>query len=139
MTGCGGSPPRDPEKYIWTNHFRDEAMSSDLRFLTETMVNETIAEGRDRNRIEAGAGYLRRKKTYDGVDAVLVLPEQEPVVVTGWTEIKSITEALASDRWSQDQIQRIRAYENLEHKPGPNRDEMRESDEYPNWDELRTA
>lgn len=133
MTGCGGSPPRDPDEYGWTDHFRDDAMQCNLRFLTEEMVEETIAEGRDCDRVEAGAGYLRRRKTYDGVDAVLVLPEDKPVVITGWTEINSYIEAMASDRWTQEQLEKIRAGANLEHKPGPNRDEMYQSPEYPNW------
>lgn len=139
MTGCGGSPPRDPGVYAWTDHFREDAIQSDLRFLTKEMVAETIAEGRDCDRIEAGAGYLRRKKTYEGVDAVLVLPEDKPVVITGWTEINSVVEALASDRWSHDDLAKIRSAENLEQKPGPNRDEMIESAEYPNWDDLRLS
>jgi len=139
MTGCGGSPPRDPGVYAWTDHFREDAMQSNFRFFTKEMIAETIAEGRDCDRIEAGAGCLRRRKTFDGVDVVLVLPEDEPVVITGWNEIKSYIEALASDQWSQDDLAKIKSVENLEHKPGPNRDEMIESAEYPNWGDLRLS
>jgi len=136
MSGCGGSPPRDPDLYKWSKHFKEEAMPSPYRFLTQEMVDETIIEGRDCDRIEAGPGNLRRRLNFDGVDAVLVLPEDKPIVITGWTEVDNVVEALSSGRWTQDQLAKMQAAENLEHKPGPNRDEMCESEEYPNWYEL---
>lgn len=82
-----------------------------MRYLTEEMVAETIQEGRDCDFAVAGPGKLRRKRTYDGIDAVLVLPEREPYVVTGWTEVNCYATALASDRWSLDQLQTIQAFE----------------------------
>ena len=87
-----------------------------MRFLTEEMVNETIRHGRDCDRAKAGPGKLRRKRTFEGVDAVLVLPESEPYIVTGWTEIRSFQDALASSRWTYEQLQTIQSFQNYDHK-----------------------
>lgn len=116
MTGCGGSPPRDPSVYQRSLHFRQDSLPDRMRFLTESMVRETIVDGRDCDWAEAGRGKLRRKLTYDGVDAVLVLPESEPYIVTGWTEIRNYTEALASDRWTFDQLETMQAFQDYRHK-----------------------
>lgn len=116
MTGCGGSPPRDPSLYQWSEHFSEDSFPHQMRFLTDTMIRETIADGRDCDRVEAGAGKLRRKKTYSGVDAVLVLPEDDPYIVTGWTEIQCYADALRSDRWSQQDLETIQAFQDFEHK-----------------------
>lgn len=116
MVGCGGSPPRDPSVYDWSEHFTKDSLPDHMRFLTEQMIRETIEDGRDCDRVEAGAGKLRRKKTYDGVDAVLVLPEYEAYIVTGWTEIRHYADALASSRWSHDQLQTMQAFQDFEHK-----------------------
>lgn len=116
MVGCGGSPPRDPSVYNWSEHFTEDSLPDHMRFLTDQMVRETIADGRDCDRVEAGAGKLRRKKTYGGVDAVLVLPEYEAYIVTGWTEIRCYTDALASNRWSAAQLQTIQTFQDYEHK-----------------------
>mgnify|MGYP006272376127 CR=1 FL=1 len=115
MTGCGGSPPRDASVYAYSEHFTD-TLQDPLRFLTEDMVQETIEQGRNCDRIEAGAGKLRRKHDFEGVDAVLVLPEYTPYIVTGWTEINSLEAALASPRWSYSDIQKIDAFEKELHK-----------------------
>lgn len=116
MVGCGGSPPRDPSVYDWSDHFTQDSFPHRMRFLTERMIHETLANGNDCDRVEAGAGKLRRRKTYDGVDAVLVLPEYEAYVVTGWTEISDYATALASARWTQDQLQTMQAFQDHEHK-----------------------
>lgn len=87
-----------------------------MRFLTEEMIEQTIKHGRDCDRIEAGPGKLRRKHTFDGVDAVLVIPENKPFLVTGWTEIRSFGEALASERWALDTLKTIQVFQNYEHK-----------------------
>jgi len=115
MTGCGGSPPRDPSRYERSNHFGD-SMEDSMRFLTEEMIDKTLSDGKNCDRIEAGPGKLRRKYRFEGIDAVLVLPEHEPVLVTGWTEIGCLEEALTSERWSFDDIQVIEAFENELHK-----------------------
>lgn len=120
MTGAGGSPPRNPDLYDWTEHFDQDSIPDDVRFLTPTMIKETIAKGRDCDREEAGRGNLRRKKTYDGVDAVLVLPENDTFVITGWTEINDLSQAAVSDRWTMDQLERIQAFQdshNPDYKP----------------------
>ena len=80
------------------------------------MVDKIIAEGTDCDRIEAGAGKLRRKYEFDGVDGVLVLPEQTPYIVTGWTEIADLEKALASPHWSFDEVQKIDAFQEELHK-----------------------
>jgi hypothetical protein len=120
MTGCGGSPPRDAELYDWSDHFRDDSLPDSVRFLSDEMVKETLEEGRDCDRVEAGRGKLRRKKTYSGVDAVLVLPEDDTYIITGWTEINDMGEAALSDRWEIGQLEKIQAFEeqhNPDYKP----------------------
>jgi len=87
-----------------------------MRFLTPELIDETLADGKDCERVEAGRGKLRRRKTFDGVDVVLVLPEDQPLIVTGWTEVSDIATALASERWSQTILEKIQAFERFEHK-----------------------
>lgn len=115
MTGCGGSPPRDPAVYDYSEHFYD-ALNDSLRFLTKEMVETVIGDGVECDRIEAGAGKLRRKHNFDGVNGVLVLPEDEPYIVTGWTELADLGVALSSSRWSYEEIQKIDAFEKELHK-----------------------
>ena len=114
-TGCGGSPSRDPDEYRHTEHYQEDAKPDAMRFFTESMVRETIREGEDCDRVAAGPGRLRRRKTFDGVDVVLVLPEYTPEIITGWTEVSDFTTALESSRWSQEQIRTIQAFQNYEH------------------------
>jgi len=114
--GCGGSPSRNPTDFTWSKHFKNETFPHHLRFLTEETINETLRDGRDCDRVEAGLGKLRRRKTFDGVDVVLVLAEQEAFIVTGWTEVSNLTEALASDRWTDADLRKIQAFERREHK-----------------------
>ena len=103
------SPTRDPDDYEWSFHLTEDSLSSETRFLTDDMIAETIAEGRDAVR-SVNDETVRRKKTYDGVDVVVVLAPKAEEAVTAWTEIASLTEALAPDsRWSQDQIEVIQA------------------------------
>lgn len=108
MTGCGGSPSRDLSDYDWSNHFLKDSFPNCARFLTEDMVKKTVEEGRDCDRVEAGRGKLRRRYTFDGVDTVIVLPESSPFkIITGWTEIASLDEAVNSSRWGMEAIQKI--------------------------------
>jgi len=115
MTGCGGSPSRDPKAYVYSEHFYD-TLDDPLRFLTNEMIETVIRDGVDCDRIEAGAGKLRRKHDFDGVNGVLVIPEDEPYIVTGWTELADLEAALSSSRWSYDEIQKIDAFEKELHK-----------------------
>jgi len=121
-------PPRDPDRYEWSAHLRDDVLDSRMRFLTEDMVQETISDGRDhwdegrpaekfpdRARNDASTIDVRRKRDFDGVDAVLVIPRDEPILVTGWTEIGDYPRAFASDRWLQGEIARIQAFEDKRH------------------------
>lgn len=116
MTGCSGSPPRDPDVYTRTDHFTEDSLTASNRFLTERMIRETIANGRDCDRELAGRGNLRRKHTFDGVDAVLVLPENGTHIITGWTEINDLTTAATSESWSMQELEAIQAFED-QHEP----------------------
>jgi hypothetical protein len=100
--------PDDPEKYNHTNHYRD-VLSYNGRFLTEQMVEETIRHGTDSIRSVDDA-RIRRRKTYDGVEVAVVLGPSKhgpPVIVTAWTEIASMVDAIQSDRWTQEQLEAI--------------------------------
>lgn len=110
-----GAPSRHPEFYHETEHFREDILTDGMRFITREMANETIREGRDYPE-EGGPGKIRRKKDYDGVYAVVVLPDDDNVIVTGWTEVNSWVRAMASDRWSAGQLRTIGAFEDEEHK-----------------------
>lgn len=109
------NPGREPDDYRWTDHFHD-VMDDPLRYLTEEMVAETIRRGEDYPE-EGGPGKLRRKAVFDGIRAVLVLPVDDPVVVTGWTEIADCAEALLAGYTDED-LQRIAAFEDERHKQG---------------------
>lgn len=110
-------PPREPGRFRETDHFGD-IFDDPLRYLTRDMVGEVIADGRDYPK-EGGPGKMRRKKEYDGVDAVLVIAKDAPVLITGWTEVRDWAKALASDRWSFEDLERIRAFMDEEHKKSP--------------------
>lgn len=106
--------PRSPSEYTETDHFED-ALNGDMRYLTREMVADTIKNGAD-FWDEGGAGNLRRRKEFDGVNAVLVIDIQDTALVTGWTEIHNITRALNSDTWTHDQLKTIQAFERCLHK-----------------------
>lgn len=108
---------REPADYHETDHFA-EAYDDPLRFLTPEMVDQTIIRGRDYPD-QGGPGKIRRKFEYDGVDAVIVIASDSPDLVTGWTEIRNYARALASDRWSYEDLEAIRAFMDREHKRGP--------------------
>lgn len=112
-TGSSGVPT-DPEAFAETDHF-EEAIRDDMRYLTRDMARKTIAEGREYPD-QGGPGKIRRKREYDGVDAVVVLAKDTPVLVTGWTEVRKWSKALASERWSYDDLETIRAFVDREHK-----------------------
>jgi hypothetical protein len=107
-------PSRDPLDYEETDHFSD-AFEDDMRYVTRDMVDTTIVQGVDFPN-QGGPGKIRRKHSYDGVYCVLVIALDGPVLVTAWTEMDSWTTAMASGRWSQEQLARIRAFEDREHK-----------------------
>lgn len=117
MTAAEGRshPSRSPGVYTRTNHFVEDCLDDPLRFLTDSMVEETIMYGRDYPG-EGGPGKIRRKMEYEGVDAVLVIALDSPVIVSGWTEVRDWSKALASDRWSFEDLEKIRAFVDEEHK-----------------------
>ena len=99
--------PRDPAEYDFSQHFEEDTLPDEMRFLTKEMVEETIREGRDC--VRALGEPIRRKKTYHGVDAVVVLGSREGLaVLTGWTEVNKITDALKQDSpWDMEEIETI--------------------------------
>ena len=112
-----GPPPRSPHIYEEADHLED-AFADDMRFLDRDMVEETIINGRDYPK-EGGPGKMRRKYEYDGVDVVVVIDPKVPCIITAWTEINSTSRALASSRWTTDDLQTIRAFMDKLHKrPG---------------------
>ena len=101
------SHPRDPSEYYHTNHFTDDILPDSDRYITIELVEETIREGRDCIRSENDV-QIRRKKTFDGVDVVVVLGERDGyAIVTAWTELVSAKTALQSDRWGLGAISTI--------------------------------
>lgn len=107
-------PPRDPSVYHTTDHF-DDAFESDMRYIEREMVDQIIVRGLDFME-QGGPNKMRRKLDYDGVYAVLVIALDDPVLVTGWTEVNEIMKAMASDMWSQQQLETIDAFERKLHK-----------------------
>lgn len=108
-------PPREPSEYVRSEHFDLDAMNHSLRFMTEDMVEQTIMRGRDFWN-QGGPGKIRRKQDFDGVYGVLVLALDTPEIVTGWTEVNSWVRAMQSDQWTQSELQKIRVFEDKEHK-----------------------
>lgn len=104
--------------YSYTDHVEDDVLTDDMRFIDRQMIEETIRSGTGFAH-EGGRGKIRRKFDYDGVYAVAVLALDQPVVVTAWTEVRSWADALASDRWSQGDLETIRAFEDREHHGWP--------------------
>lgn len=86
-----------------------------MRFITRKMARETIIDGAD-FWDQGGPNKVRRKLEYEGVNAVVVIALDRPVLVTAWTEIQSYTDAMASERWSFDQLETMRAFMDEEHK-----------------------
>jgi hypothetical protein len=109
--------PRDPDEYRYTRHFEKDILPDKTRYLDKEMVEETIAEGRDVVR-SVNDSKIRRRKTYDGVDVVVVLGDRGGMfVITAWTEVNSMADALGSERWSREDIMTILEFE---HQNEPN-------------------
>lgn len=109
-----GTMARDPSAFSWTEHAEDR-LDNDMRFTDRGMVEATIRDGR-RYTGEGGPGRERRRKRFSGVDCCVVVDDGSRAVVTHWTEVGSYADAIASDRWSMEDIERIRAFEDYEHK-----------------------
>lgn len=107
--------PRDPSVYDWTDHFRDDIFDDPMRYLSKDMVDTIIRDGNDYPK-QGGPGNIRRRYEFSGVYGVLVLDLEKNVIVTGWTEVASTADALASGEWTLDQLKVIRAFERREHK-----------------------
>jgi hypothetical protein len=86
-----------------------------MRFIERDMVDQIIIRGRDFPE-EGGPNKFRRKLGLDGVNAVLVIARDDPVLITAWTEIRDMNTAMSSGRWSFDQLQTIDAFERKLHK-----------------------
>lgn len=99
--------PRDPDEYRYTRHFENDVLPDETRYIDKEVIEETIAEGRDIVR-SVNDSKIQRRKTYDGVDVVVVLGDRGGMfVISAWTEIKSMADALDSDRWSREDITAI--------------------------------
>lgn len=105
---------REPSDYAETDHFSD-AYDDPLRFVTPETVEQTVIRGRDHPH-EGGPGKIRRKLEYDGVDTVVVIALDAPVLVTAWTEVRDWKRALASESWTFDQLEKMRVFMDREHK-----------------------
>jgi len=67
-----------------------------MRYIERDMVNQIIVRGLD-FMDQGGPNKMRRKLDYNGVYAVLVIALDDPVLVTGWTEVNDLMTAMASD------------------------------------------
>lgn len=110
-------PSREPTDWTESKHFQ-ESYGDPHRFHTPAMVAETLLHGRD-EACPWGKRAVVRKLEYDGVAVVLVLAPRERVIVTGWTEVASYARALASARWSFDDLAVLDAFMAREHKLRP--------------------
>ena len=107
-------PSRDRDEYETTDHYY-ESLEDPMRFHTDDMVWETVERGRDRPD-EGGPDKMRRRLEYDGIDCVVVIALDHPVVVTAWTDLNDHVTAASSGRWSTSQLQTIQAFEDRLHK-----------------------
>jgi len=107
-------PSREPSEYFQTFHFED-GFEDEMRFLEPDMIDQIIIRGHDFMH-EGGPEKMRRKLDFDGVYGVLVIALDDPVLITGWTEINSMVEAMQSDRWTAAELQKIDAFEKKLHK-----------------------
>jgi hypothetical protein len=101
----GHVPPRDPDCYATTNHFR-ERLRQPGRYVSLPVVRETILEGQLRWNSTDG---WRFALVHEGVRFVVVVGDEtsSPVVVTGWTEVADWTAATESDRWPRADVEAI--------------------------------
>ncbi|WP_177197716.1 hypothetical protein [Halogranum rubrum] len=109
-------PPRDPSLYAVTNHFR-RRLRQRGRYVTLPTVSQSIRTGQLRWNSTDGWRFALAR---EGVRFVVVVGDTEtdsPVVVTGWTKIDSWSDAMASDRWSDDDLHTIRLRTDLSQNP----------------------
>lgn len=116
-TGDVSAPPeRDPSLYAQTDHFR-ERLRQQGRYITLPVAGEAIRCGQLRWNSTDGWRFALVR---DGVRFVVVVGDTEtpsPVLVTGWTEIADWEAAVASERWSEADVNTIRLRADLsEHK-----------------------
>jgi len=110
-----GEPgPRDPDAYSETAHVQD-SLEDPMRFVTRDLMRRAIREGRECPD-EGEPGSYRRRLDVSGVDVVVVLSGHGNDIITTWTEVSDWARALASDRWSQDDLSTIRSFMDREHK-----------------------
>lgn len=85
-------------------------MDDPNRFLTNEMIEQVILRGVDYD-YQFDQSQFRRKHEFDnGIRGVLVLSTKRPLVITGWTEVASFTQALANG-WDQESLEKIQAFE----------------------------
>lgn len=99
-------PPRDPALYAQTDHFRDR-LTQQGRYVSLPVAGEAIRDGQLRWNTTDGWRFALVR---GGVRYVVVVGDTDtpsPVLVTGWTEIADWEEAMASDRWSETDVNTI--------------------------------
>lgn len=109
-------PKRNPAVYSLTDHFRTR-LRQPGRYITLPVASDAIRAGQLRwNRTDGWRFALVR----DGVRFVVVVGDTEtdsPVIVTGWSEVDSWSDALASGRWREDDLHTIRLRADLSASP----------------------
>ena len=99
-------PTRDPARYAQTDHFR-RRLTQTGRYVTLPLVGHVIREGQLRYNPSDG---WRFAAVVDGVRMVVVVSDtgtESPVLVTAWTTIADRDRALASDRWTELDVETI--------------------------------
>ena len=110
--GGARTPPRDPALYAQTDHFRDRLHQTG-RYVTLPLAAHVVRDGQLRYNPTDG---WRFAAVVSGIRAVVVVGDtttDSPVLVTAWTEVADREAALASDRWSQLDVETIALRETL--------------------------
>lgn len=114
--GTETPPPRDPDQYALTDHFR-ERLAQPGRYASISRVSSAIATGQLRWNQSDGWRFAH---VTDGVRTIVAVGDTDttsPVVVTAWTEVADTKAAIASHLWSATDIEIIRLRTALSQSP----------------------
>lgn len=114
--GVETPPPRDPDQYALTDHFR-ERLAQPGRYATVPRVSTAIASGQLRWNQSDGWRFAH---ITDGVRTIVAVGDTDttsPVVVTAWTKVVDTEAAIASHLWSATDIEIIRLRTALSQSP----------------------
>ncbi len=109
-------PPRDPELYALTDHFR-ERLSQEGRYASIPTVSSAIVEGQLRWNQSDG---WRFATVTEGVRTVVAVGDTDtgsPVIVTAWTEVVDEQTAITSRYWTATDVETIRLRTALSQSP----------------------